>query len=105
MISGVRIATAECTMTSPRSCRPRSPSRLGKIHPVVARTAIVQVNNKIVFILSLDNGKASRFRTVPAVTDRCYIQNNSTIFVWIDCWSYITRRAGPLLWAITRNYF
>jgi hypothetical protein len=40
---------------------------------------MAQVNNNIFFIMSLGTGKVSRFRTVAAVTDRSYIQNNSTV--------------------------
>jgi hypothetical protein len=51
-------------------CRPPSETR----HPEVVRRVITQVNNRIVFIFSLVSVKASKFRTVAAVTDRCYIQ-------------------------------
>jgi hypothetical protein len=46
---------------------------------VVMIRVIAQVNNKISFILSLGIGRVSRFRTVATVTDRRYIQNNSTV--------------------------
>jgi hypothetical protein len=62
---------------------------------------MTQAKNNIFFMLDLGTGKVSRFRTVAAVTDRRYIQNNSTIIVWIDCWPYITRRTGKSLWGVT----
>jgi hypothetical protein len=54
---------------------------------------VTQANNKIIFILSLGSGKVSRFRTVAAVTDRCYIQNNSTVSFGL--FAGVTLRAAP----------
>jgi len=68
---------------------------------VVVRRVITQANNRIIFIFSLGSGKVSKFGTVAAVTDRRYIQNYSTVLVWIVCWRHITRRAGTSLWGIT----
>ena len=68
---------------------------------MVVRRVITQANNRIIFIFSLGGGKVSKFRTAAAVTDRRYIQNYSTVLVWIVCWSHITRRAGTSLWGIT----
>ena len=102
MTSGARTANAgRATMTSPRSCQPRPP-RPGKKHPVVVVSRVItQVNNKIIFILSLRSGRIARFRTVGAVKDHHYIQNNSTVFVWIVCCTHPTRRAGTSLWGVT----
>jgi hypothetical protein len=68
---------------------------------VVVRRVITQANNRIIFIFSLGSGKVSKVGTVAAVTDRRYIQNYSTVLVWIVCWSHITRRVGTSLWGIT----
>jgi hypothetical protein len=62
---------------------------------------MAQLNNRIILILSLGTGKVSIFRTVAAVKDRRYIQNNFTVFVWIVCWSQ-PRRGGKIpLWGVT----
>jgi hypothetical protein len=43
----------------------------------------------------LSTDKVSRFRTVTTIPDRHDIQNNSAVFIWIDC--TVTLRAEPKL--------
>jgi hypothetical protein len=82
MTSGAATATAEGATISPRSCQP-GPPRPGKKHPVVVRTVITHVNNKIFFILNLGTGKVPRFRTVtPAQTA---VTSKRTLPLRLDC--------------------
>src|ERR1700722_5572249 len=102
LTSGARTAKAGvATLSSPCSCQPRPPPRPGKKHPVVVRSVMAHVNNKISFILSSGSGRIARFSTVAAVKDRYYTQNNSTGFVWIVCYIYSKRRAGTPPWGVT----